>query len=168
LTNIRYAYIVFPSVGVKQTHQTKEKMSNSTKFKVVGISNNIAKLQRVGGGFTALADDANYIGKVGDIVEVLEKDYTPEGDLSGYQAMSDRYDASSKDVLLNDGTRVSAKRNRDGDIVTADGKSLVPESWTAGDTAGYNVADYFSKDSRYFGEYLGADEFGIEPIFARV
>ena len=61
-------------------------------FTVIGISNNIAKLQRVGGGFLALADGAEFIGKVGDVVEVLEKDYTPEGDLSGYQAMSDRYD----------------------------------------------------------------------------
>jgi len=33
------------------------------------------------------------LGKVGDVVEVLEKDYTPEGDLAGYQAMNDRYDA---------------------------------------------------------------------------
>ena len=67
-------------------------MKNSTKFTVVGISNNIAKLQKLG-GWMALADGAEYIGKVGDVVEVLEKDYTPEGDLSGYQAMSDRYDA---------------------------------------------------------------------------
>jgi hypothetical protein len=73
-----------------------------------------------------------------------------------------------KSVLLSDGSRIEAKRTRDGDIVDANGKSLVPESWTAGDTAGYNVADYFSQDSRYFGEYLGADEFGIEPIFVRI
>ena len=77
---------------VTRSHR-KNKMKNSTKFNVIGISNNIAKLQRVGGGFLALADGAEYIGKVGDVVEVLEKDYTPEGDLSGYQAMSDRYDA---------------------------------------------------------------------------
>jgi len=69
---------------------------NKTKFKIIGISNNIAKLQRLGGGFMALADDANYIGNVGDIVEVLEKDYTPEGDLSGYQAMHDRYDGEAQ------------------------------------------------------------------------
>ena len=68
-------------------------MKNSTKFNVIGISNNIAKLQRVGGGFYALAEGAEYIGKVGDVVEVLEKDYTPEGDLAGYQALSDKYDA---------------------------------------------------------------------------
>jgi len=71
----------------------KTKMKNSTKFTVVGISNNIAKLQKLGGGWMALADGAEYIGKVGDVVEVLEKDYTPEGDLSGYQKMSDLYDA---------------------------------------------------------------------------
>ena len=71
----------------------KENMKNSTKFTVVGISNNIAKLQKLGGGWMALADGAEYIGKVGDVVEVLEKDYTPEGDLSGYQKMSDLYDA---------------------------------------------------------------------------
>jgi len=70
-------------------------MKNSTKFNVIGISNNIAKLQRVGGGFLALADGAEDIGKVGDVVEVLEKDYTPEGNLSGYQAMSDLYDAEA-------------------------------------------------------------------------
>ena len=70
-------------------------MKNSTKFNVIGISNNIAKLQRVGGGFLALADGSEYIGKVGHVVEVLEKDYTPEGDLSGYQAMSDIYDAKA-------------------------------------------------------------------------
>jgi hypothetical protein len=37
--------------------------------------------------------------------------------------------------------------------------------WTTGDgtgTEGYNVADYFRAD----GSYLGADEHGIEPIFA--
>ena len=68
-------------------------MKNSTTFKIVGISNNIAKLQKIGGGFMALAEDAQYIGKVGEVVEVLEKDYTPEGDLSGYQALSDLYDA---------------------------------------------------------------------------
>ena len=71
----------------------KNKMKNSTKFTVVGISNNIAKLQKLGGGWMALAAGAEYIGKVDDVVEVLEKDYTPEGDLSGYQSMSDRYDA---------------------------------------------------------------------------
>ena len=70
-------------------------MKNSTKFNVIGISNNIAKLQRLGGGFLALSDGAEYIRKVGDVVEVLEKDYTPEGDLSGYQAMSDLYDAEA-------------------------------------------------------------------------
>ena len=67
-------------------------MKSSTKFNVIGIRGRLAKLQRVGGGFLAIADLAEYIGKVGDIVDVLEKDYTPEGDLSGYQAMSDLYD----------------------------------------------------------------------------
>lgn len=71
-------------------------MKNSTKFNVIGISNNIAKLQRVGGGFLALADGAEYIGKVGEVVEVLEKDYTAEGDLAGYQALSDLYDAEAE------------------------------------------------------------------------
>jgi hypothetical protein len=36
--------------------------------------------------------------------------------------------------------------------------------WTTGDgtgSEGYNVADYFRD-----GKYLGADEHGIEPIFA--
>jgi len=68
-------------------------MKNTTKFNVIGISNNIAKLQRPGGGWMAFADGAEYIGKVGDVVELLEKDYTPEGDLAGYQKMSDLYDA---------------------------------------------------------------------------
>jgi hypothetical protein len=77
-------------------------MKNSTQFKIVGISNNIAKLQRVGGGFYAFAEDAQDIGAVGEVVEVLEKDYTPEGDLSGYQAMADRYDAEPiKVTVLN-------------------------------------------------------------------
>jgi hypothetical protein len=71
-------------------------MSNSTKFKIIGVNNNIAKLQRVGGGFMALAEDAQYIGKVGELVEVLEKDYKPEGDLSGYQALNDKYDAEAQ------------------------------------------------------------------------
>jgi hypothetical protein len=37
--------------------------------------------------------------------------------------------------------------------------------WTAGDgsgSEGYNVADYFDATGRY----LGADDHGIEPIFA--
>ena len=74
---------------------------NKTKFKIIGVSNNIAYLQRLGGGFRAFADDANYIGNVGEVVEVLEKDYTPEGDLSGYQAMSDRYNADDKEGAGN-------------------------------------------------------------------
>jgi hypothetical protein len=137
-------------------------MSNSTKFKVIGISKNIAKLQRVD-GFLALAEDAIYIGAVGATVEVLEKDYVPEGDLGAYQMLSDKYD-DLKEVLMADGTRKGAQRTREGDIISGV-KSLVPVGWTPGDTTGYNVADYFSQDSRSFGQYLGADEFGIEPIF---
>lgn len=68
-------------------------MKNSTKFKIVGISNNIAKLRVIGGGAFALAEDAKYIGKVGEVVEVLEKNYTSECDLAGYQALADLYDA---------------------------------------------------------------------------
>jgi hypothetical protein len=68
-------------------------------------------------------------------------------------------------ILLNDGTRIDAARTRDGDIVTCDGESVIPVGWTPGDTAGYNVGDYFAQDSSDFGAYLGADEFGIEPIF---
>lgn len=71
-------------------------MKNTTKFKVIGIHNNIAHLERTGGGWWALADGAEYIGKVGDIVELRDKDYTPEGDLSGYQAMWDRYAAEGE------------------------------------------------------------------------
>ncbi len=67
-------------------------MNNATKFRVIGISNNIAMLERLGGGFQAFADDATYIGKIGDVVEIREKDYTPEGDLAAFQEMSDRYD----------------------------------------------------------------------------
>jgi hypothetical protein len=72
-----------------------------------------------------------------------------------------------KQILMADGTRKLAQRTKDGDIVSGS-KSLVPRGWTSGDTTGYNVTDYFSQDSRYFGEYLGADEFGIEPIFKEV
>jgi hypothetical protein len=73
-------------------------MTNSTKFKIVGINNSIAKLEKVGGGFCAYADDAQYIGSVGETVEVLEKDYTPEGDLGAYQTLSDRYDGTPQSV----------------------------------------------------------------------
>jgi len=69
-----------------------------------------------------------------------------------------------KQILLTDGTRKVARRTKGGDIMS-ENKSLVPCGWTPGDTAGYNVADYFSQDSQFFGQYLGADEFGIEPIF---
>ena len=72
---------------------TENKMKNSEKFKVIGIRNNIARLQRVGCAYFAMADGAEYIGHVGDVVELLEKDFTPEGDLSGYQRMCDMYDA---------------------------------------------------------------------------
>lgn len=64
---------------------------NTTKFKVIGISNGIAQLERVGGGFLALAEGAKYIGSVGDVVDVPEKDYVPEGNLSAYQALWDAY-----------------------------------------------------------------------------
>jgi hypothetical protein len=52
-----------------------------------------------------------------------------------------------KQILMADGTRKLAQRTKDGDIVSG---SKSPQ------------------DSRYFGEYLGADEFGIEPIFKEV
>lgn len=72
-------------------------MKNSTKFTVIGVSNGIAYLRKVGGGFTAFADGAEYIGVAGDVVEVAEKDYTPHGDASAYQAMSDRYNANDRE-----------------------------------------------------------------------
>jgi len=70
-------------------------MKNSTTFVIIGISNNIAKLRKLGGGWLAMAEGAKYIGKVGETVEVLEKDYTPAGDLAAYQALSDLYDDAS-------------------------------------------------------------------------
>ena len=68
-------------------------------------------------------------------------------------------------ILLTDGNRVEATRNCAGEI-TGNGKTYVPTGWTPGDVAGYNVSDYFSADDpKGFGAYLGADEFGTEPIF---
>lgn len=62
------------------------------KLKIVGISNGVAKLERIGGGFGAMADCVEgWI--VGDIVDVHEKDLTTQGELSAYRVMEERYDA---------------------------------------------------------------------------
>jgi len=70
-----------------------------------------------------------------------------------------------KQILLNDGRRARATRTRDGGICGG-ATTYVPVGWTPGDVAGYNVSDFFTASSEDFGAYLGADEFGIEPIFA--
>jgi len=68
-------------------------MKNIEKFtfKIVGIENNIACLRSIK-GHLAMAEDANHIGKVGDIVELSEKDCVFEGQLVEYQRMWDKYD----------------------------------------------------------------------------
>lgn len=44
-------------------------MKNSTAFKIIGISNGIAYLQKLGGGFKAFAE-SQYLGQIGSTVEV--------------------------------------------------------------------------------------------------
>ena len=67
-------------------------MKNIEKFtvKIVGIENNIACLRSVH-GHLAMAEDAEHIGKVGDVVILSERDCVWEGQPSEYQAMWDRY-----------------------------------------------------------------------------
>ena len=91
--------MVGPSKAAKKIRRDN---MNSTKFKIIGISNGIAYLRTINDSFKAFADDAKYIGNVGETVEVLEKDYTPEGNLAAYQEMSDRYNADDKE---GDGNR---------------------------------------------------------------
>jgi len=68
---------------------------NTTKFKIVGIRNGIASLEKVGGGFSAYAD-SEWLGDVGSVVELEDKDYIPEGDLSAYSAMGFKYDEEAE------------------------------------------------------------------------
>jgi len=69
-------------------------MKNTEKFtfKIVGIENNIACLRAKNTGCLAMAENANHIGKVGDIVELSEKDCVFEGQPVEYQGMWDKYD----------------------------------------------------------------------------
>jgi len=69
-------------------------MKNIEKFtaKIVGIENNIACLRAKNTGCLAMAENANHIGKVGDIVELSEKDCVFEGQPVEYQRMWDKYD----------------------------------------------------------------------------
>jgi hypothetical protein len=68
-------------------------MKNTEKFtfKIIGIENNIAYLRAKNTGCLAMAEGANYIGKVGDVVELSEKHCVFEGELVEYQRIWDKY-----------------------------------------------------------------------------
>jgi hypothetical protein len=74
-----------------------KKISNNMKntgkftFKIVGIENNIACLRAKNTGCLAMAENANHIGKVDDVVELSEKHCVFEGQLAEYQMMWDKY-----------------------------------------------------------------------------
>lgn len=70
-------------------------------FKIIGTSNGIAYLKSSNGSFKAFADGVEYIGVTGDRVELLEKDYVPEGDLAEFQKMSDAYNAADSELAGN-------------------------------------------------------------------
>jgi hypothetical protein len=65
-------------------------MKNTGKYKIVGIENNIACLRSIK-GHLVMAENANHIGKINDVVELSEKDCVCEGQPVEYQGIWDKY-----------------------------------------------------------------------------